>query len=94
MLLIINILFFVVFSILLIKAIYETVWGTCLIIYGIACHILAFFLDGMAMCIRLFNRLTGKTKQKPRRKMSIMECFVVVNDRNSTEAKRILASLR
>jgi hypothetical protein len=94
MLLIINIIFFIVFFALLAKAIFETVWGTCLIIYGIACHILAFFLDAMAMCVRCWGRITGKTKKTPRRQMSITECFIVTNDRNSAEAKRILASLR
>lgn len=91
--LIINIIFFVVFSALLIKALYETVWGSMLIIYGIACHILAFFLDAAAMFIRLGKRITGKTPKKPRRPMTLVESFVVANDRNSPDAKRILTSL-
>jgi hypothetical protein len=90
---IIWILFAIVFSFLLCKAILETIWGTCLIIHGIACHILAFILNAMAMCIRLWKRLTGKTKKKPRRQMTLGECIIVVNCPNSPEAKRILASL-
>ena len=90
---IITILFAIVFSFLLCKAILETIWGSALIIYGVACHILAFILNAMAMCIRLWKRITGKTKKKPRRQMTIGECFTVVNFPNSPEAKRIRTSL-
>ena len=91
---IITILIAVVFFFLLAKAIIETIWGTCLIIQGSACQVLAFGLRLLAKAIRLWGRITGKTHKKPRRQMSITECFIVVNDRNSAEAKRILTSLR
>lgn len=91
---IIWILFAIVFSFLLAKAILETVWGTCLIIHGLACHILAAILRLTAKTIRLWGRITGKTRKMPRRQMTIAECFVVVNYPNSLEAKRILSSLR
>ena len=57
---IIWILFAIVFSFLLAKAILETIWGTCLIVYGIACHILAAILDLTAMTIRLAKKLRRK----------------------------------
>lgn len=88
---IIWILFAIVFSVLLVKAIFETIWGLCLIIFGIACHILAVILDLMAMTIRLTNKL--RKKPEPRR-LTIAECFVIVNCPNSPEAKRIRASMR
>lgn len=91
---IIWILFAIVFTVLLTKAIIETIWGSILIIYGIACHILAFALRLLAKSIRLWKRITGKACKKPRRQMTVAECFVVVNCPNSPEAKRILASLR
>lgn len=88
---IISILFAVVFTVLLLKAITETIWGTCLIIYGIACHILAAILDLMAKTIRLTKKL-GK-KPEPRR-LTMAECFLLVNCPNSPEAKRIRAGKR
>lgn len=91
---IIWILFAIVLTFLLAKAILETVWGTILIIHGITCHVLAFGLRLLAKAIRLWNRITGKGYKKPRRQMTVAECFVVVNFPNSPEAKRILASLR
>jgi protein-S-isoprenylcysteine O-methyltransferase Ste14 len=91
---IITILFAIVFTVLLAKAIIETIWGSILIIFGLACQILAFALRMLAKAILLWGRITAKTPKKPRRQMTIAECFVVVNNRNSPEAKRILASLR
>ena len=91
---IIWILFSIVFTFLLARAIIETIWGICLITYGIACHILAFALRLLAKAIRLWTRITGKTMKTPRRKMTLAECFVVVNCPNSEEAKRIRTSRR
>lgn len=90
---IITILIAIIFFVLLAKAIIETIWGSILIIYGVACQMLAFVLTTLAKVIRLWGRITGKTKKKPRRQMTLGECIVVVNARNSPEAKRILSSL-
>ena len=91
---IISIIIAVVFFVLLTKAIIETIWGSMLIIYGVACNMLAFGLSLLAKAIRLWGRITSKTRKKPRRQMTVVECFIVVNCPNSPEAKRILASLR
>jgi hypothetical protein len=66
----ISILLGIVFFVLLAKAIFETIWGTCLIIFGLACHAFAFLLDGLAFMIRTFNkivRLFRKPKPAPRK---------------------------
>lgn len=91
---IIGILFAIVFTFLLAKAILETIWGSILIIHGIACHILAFALRLLAKTIRLGSRIRRKFQKKPRRRMTLGESLIVVNFPNSPEAKRIWASLR
>jgi hypothetical protein len=90
----IGILFGIVFVALLTKAILETIYGVCLIIHGIACHILAAMLNLLAMCLRFGSRIRRKFQKKPRRPMTLGECIIVVNCPKSPEAKRILASLR
>lgn len=54
--LLINILFFIVFSVLLVKALYETMWGICLIINGLFWHVTAFALDTLGLVVRLFRK--------------------------------------
>lgn len=86
---IVSILFAIVFTVLLFKAIFETIWGVCLIIFGIACHILAAVLKLLAMTIRFSKKLLKKPE--PRR-LTIGECFMLVNCPNSPQAKRIRTS--
>ena len=38
---------------LICKALIETLWGIGLIIHGILCHLLALFLDGCVISLRL-----------------------------------------
>ena len=87
----ISILFAVVFTVLLAKAILETIWGICLIIQGIACHILAAILDLTAMAIRFAKKI--RRKPEPRR-LTVAECFLLVNCPNSPEVKRIRSTTR
>lgn len=88
---IITILIAIVFFFLLAKAILETVYGTCLIIQGIACHILAAVLRLTAKTIRFAAKL--RTKSEPRR-LTLAECFLLSNFPGSPEAKRIRATIR
>lgn len=88
---IITILIAIVFTVLLIKAIAETIWGTCLILQGIACHILAAILRLTAKAIRLAEKL--RKKPEPRR-LTLGESFLLFNNPNSVEAKRIRTALR
>lgn len=53
----IGFIIFAIFVLFLGKAILETIWGTCLIIFGIGCHIVAAFLDGLALLLTGFYRL-------------------------------------
>lgn len=69
MALIINIIFFLVLSALIIKALYETVCGICLIINGIFWHTIAFFLDAIAFVTRTGKkaaRLFRKPQPQPK----------------------------
>ncbi len=91
---IIGILFAIVFTVLLAKAILETIWGCCLIIHGLFWHTIALILRMLANCIRLGSRIRRKFQKKPRRRMTLVESMIVVNCPSSPEAKRILASLR
>jgi hypothetical protein len=52
---IIGILLFVVFAFFLTQAIFETIWGVCLIINGLFWHAVAFFLHGLAFVLRGFK---------------------------------------
>jgi len=52
---IIGILLFAVFSFFLIQAISETIWGVCLIIFGLSCQSLALALHALAFVIRGFK---------------------------------------
>jgi uncharacterized membrane protein HdeD (DUF308 family) len=65
----IGILLGIVFFVLLAKAIFETIWGTCLIINGIFWHTVAFLLRAMAFVIRTCKKVIGlfrKPKPAPR----------------------------
>lgn len=42
---------------LIIKALFETFWGICLIINGLFWHAVAFVLDGFALIARGFAKL-------------------------------------
>jgi CII-binding regulator of phage lambda lysogenization HflD len=88
---IITILIAVIFFALLAKAIVETIWGSCLVIYGFACQTLAFGLRLLAKAIRICGKI--KRKREPKR-LTLGESFMLVNAANSREAKRILVSLR
>jgi O-antigen/teichoic acid export membrane protein len=88
---IITVLIAIVFFALLAKAIIETVWGVCLIIFGTACHTLAFVLTMLAKAIRYYENIK---KQREPRRLSFGECFTLVNNPNSVEARRIRTSLR
>jgi len=39
------------------KALFETVWGLILIIYGIFCHVVGWILSCCAMSVRLVGHL-------------------------------------
>lgn len=58
----IGIIIFVIFTILLAQAIFETIYGTCLLIYGLGCHAIAYSLEFIVFIGRLFS------KTKPKRK--------------------------
>ncbi len=67
---IIAILFFIVFFALLAKAIFETIWGTCIVIHGLFWRTVAFLLRTLASLVRAFNkvvRLFRKPKPAPRK---------------------------
>jgi len=67
---IIGFIFFVVFTFLLGKAILETIWGICLIIYGLFWHTIGFILQTLAFLIRAYKkviRLFRKPKPAPRK---------------------------
>ena len=66
----IGILLGIVFFVLLAKAIFETIWGTCLIISGLFLHVVAFILDATAFVIRTCKkiaRLFRKPKPEPQK---------------------------
>jgi uncharacterized membrane protein required for colicin V production len=63
-----------IFGILLLfvigKAILETIWGICLVIFGLLCHVLAAVLTVMAWSLHTFKRLaklhnSQSTKHNP-----------------------------
>ncbi len=74
----------IIFVFFLVKAIVETIWGTCLIVYGIACSFLAFLLRIIAKSIRslsiVFSRRNNEIRQiaQPVR-VSVVEAFTRVN---------------
>jgi hypothetical protein len=54
---IIGILLFVVFAFFLTQAIFETIWGVCLIINGLFWHTIAYLLFALAFLIRTCERI-------------------------------------
>ena len=66
----IGILFLIVFLGLLTKAIIETIWGICLIIYGLFWHTIGYSLSALAMIIRLAKKILGISK-KPQPRVSL-----------------------
>lgn len=52
---------------LILKAIYETIIGSCLVINGIFWHAIAFILDGFAYIVRIFGNF-GQMKTISQRK--------------------------
>ncbi len=91
---IIGLIFAIVFGILLVKAIIETIHGLALIIWGLFLHAVALVLDIAAMIVRVGAWIVKKFKKKPRRRMTMAECIIVSCNPGSPDAKRILASLR
>ena len=53
----ISILLGIVFFALLAKAIFETIYGSCLVIFGLACHAVAFLLDALSFVIRACEKI-------------------------------------
>jgi uncharacterized membrane protein required for colicin V production len=57
-----------IFGILLLfvigKAILETIWDICLVIFGLICHALAAVLFVMAWSLHTFKRLTNRRKSQ------------------------------
>jgi hypothetical protein len=68
---IIGILFFSVFFALLAKAIFETIWGLCIVIHGLFWHAIAIALKALANTIRAYNKIVRIFK-KPKPKGSIV----------------------
>jgi hypothetical protein len=66
---IIGILFFILFFALLAKAIFETVWGLCLVIHGLFWHAIAITLRSIAHTIRLYKKIE-RTFKNPRTSVS------------------------
>lgn len=60
----ISIIIGLVFFFLLGKAILETIWGSCLIIYGVFCQILAVVLYSIAFGIEIFGSLVFASKKQ------------------------------
>ena len=59
---IIGIIIFAIFTILLTKAIIETIWGTCLLIYGLVLHSIAYCLEFIAWIMELFSKPRPRAK--------------------------------
>lgn len=59
---IIGILFFAVFAILLAKAIFETLWGLCIVMHGLFWHGISLALRLLANTIRGYNKLAKFAK--------------------------------
>jgi hypothetical protein len=54
---IIGIIFSIVFCALLAKAIFETLWGLCIVIHGLFWHAISLALKGLANTIRTYNKI-------------------------------------
>lgn len=75
---IITILLTIAFLVLLAKAIFETIWGLCMIAFGLCMHAVAFLLDGMALAVRAckwVSRLVRKPQPKAKR-VNVARAFV------------------
>lgn len=62
---IIGIIIFAIFAILLTKAIIETIWGTCLLIYGFVLHAIAYCLEFIVWIVELFSTPKQNTRRTP-----------------------------
>lgn len=64
MTILIELIFGIVFIALISKAIFDTIWGLCLITYGVGCHIVAAILMGMHWTVIGFRRLRRLRKSR------------------------------
>lgn len=55
----IGIVIFIVFISLLAKAIFETLWGICIIVHGIFWHGIAFILSALAAILRTIKNVSN-----------------------------------
>ena len=62
---IIGLIIGIVFFFLLSKAILETLWGSCLITFGIFCQILAGLLCAEAYLLELFDKISHAYQKRP-----------------------------
>lgn len=88
--LIVGILIGIVFTILLTKAIIETVWGASLIAFGTGCKLLAGILRILAKIIRLFEKTrhcNEVVEETPR--LSIANGFARAHSLRSEQTDRL-----
>ena len=64
MIFLIEIIFGIVLIALIFKAVFDTIWGICLITYGVFCHVLATILMGMHWTVIGFRRLSNLRKSR------------------------------
>lgn len=68
---IIGIIFFIVFALLLAKAIFETIWGLCIVIHGLTWRAISIILMGLANLVRAYNKIVRIFK-KPQPRVRIV----------------------
>lgn len=64
MVFIIEILFVLVFFALLAKAIFETIWGICIIIHGLFWHTVGYSFSALAIVLHFFDRMRNQTTSR------------------------------
>lgn len=75
---IISILLGVVFIAFLAHAIFETIWGLCLIAYGIVLIAISYVLKALALLVRGGHKIRNKFRKPKPRRMSVVRSFALV----------------